>query len=145
MVGLSVILENFKEISANKFPQVIIKATVIKPPSNPCSPSAAAPSPLSKFSWTNNTSNTCGFLDYCFLCKQKLSPSKDLYMYKHSAAWSVGAGRSSWMKKRVVRNGGSTKEYNCSLAAMKGPQKVCHTKLPSSSRTGKGARVHWLT
>ncbi|KAJ8573886.1 hypothetical protein K7X08_010397 [Anisodus acutangulus] len=24
----------------------------------------------------------CGFLDSCFLCKQKLLPGKDIYMYK---------------------------------------------------------------
>ncbi|XP_075504587.1 FCS-Like Zinc finger 17-like [Primulina tabacum] len=147
MVGLSVILENFKEISTKKSPQVIVKGSAIKPPSNPSSPSIL--SPLSGFSpWTKNTS-TSGFLEYCFLCKQKLSPSKDLYMYKGDRAFCSVECRCRQIfmdEEESDEKAGGTKEYNCSLAAMKGPLQVPHqTSSPSSSRSGKRARIHWFT
>ncbi|MBA0858309.1 hypothetical protein Goshw_024128 [Gossypium schwendimanii] len=66
MVGLSVVLEN-QWINDNdmiineKSPQVINKATMF------CS-SSSSPLPA--------------FLGQCFLCKRRLLPGKDIYMYK---------------------------------------------------------------
>ncbi|XP_075516565.1 FCS-Like Zinc finger 15-like [Primulina tabacum] len=67
MVGLSVILESYKDISSKKSPQVISKGTVMIRPFF--------------------GSSTCWFLDHCFLCKQKLLPAKDIYMYKGDRAF----------------------------------------------------------
>ncbi|XP_073133794.1 FCS-Like Zinc finger 1-like [Henckelia pumila] len=126
MVGLSVILENFKE---KKCPQLIIKGlTLIKPPST-----------LSGFSWTKNPS---GFLDYCFLCKQKLSPSKDLYMYKGDMAFCSVECRCRQIfmdedQETQDKIGGATKDYNCSLAAIKASS--------SSSSSSPSAKIHWFT
>ncbi|KAL3508116.1 hypothetical protein ACH5RR_033498 [Cinchona calisaya] len=82
MVGLSVVLEEYKDmiISGKKsvlhqhhHQHVIRKSsTMIKP-----SPPPPPPSPFS----------SRGFLDYCFLCKQKLLPGKDIFMYKGDMAF----------------------------------------------------------
>jgi len=73
MVGLSVVLEVQKGCISKKTPQVINKTTILstttthkKPPLSP------SPSPF----------QTPTFLDQCFLCGKRLSPGKDIYMYK---------------------------------------------------------------
>ncbi|KAI5650822.1 hypothetical protein M9H77_36827 [Catharanthus roseus] len=95
MVGLSVVLEGQKELP-KKSPQVIRKATInmIKSPS-PVSSSSSSSSSSSNnnnnnpFSRRNyfSTDFKGGFLDFCFLCKQKLLPGKDIYMYKGDRAF----------------------------------------------------------
>ncbi|XP_047339443.1 FCS-Like Zinc finger 15-like [Impatiens glandulifera] len=66
MVGLSIVLEspNQKGIMRRN-PQVINKSSIIK-------------SPITAGS---------GFLDNCSLCRRKLLPSKDIYMYKGDRAF----------------------------------------------------------
>ncbi|EPS63644.1 hypothetical protein M569_11141, partial [Genlisea aurea] len=64
MVGLSVILESCRDRSP---PQVIRKGSAMKAP------------PLSNFPAA--TTSYCGFLERCFLCRKKLLPGKDIYMY----------------------------------------------------------------
>nr|XP_027117471.1 uncharacterized protein LOC113734901 isoform X1 [Coffea arabica]XP_027120265.1 uncharacterized protein LOC113737201 isoform X1 [Coffea arabica] len=123
MVGLSVVLEaeGYEDISSKRSAhhQVISKASmIIKPsPSSPTPPTS--PSPFTKRNSSFNLScGTSGFLDYCFLCRQKLLPGKDIYMYKNLHSWwvfmyaevtglfaarSAGADRYSWMKKKLLR------------------------------------------
>lgn len=103
MVGLSVVLEGHRDISTAKkiaHHQVINKASMIKssPPSSPTPPPpASSPAPFTRiknpfgFSSHHSSSSSSssrgavgksGFLEYCYLCKQKLLPGKDIYMYK---------------------------------------------------------------
>ncbi|XAR48691.1 hypothetical protein NMG60_11031589 [Bertholletia excelsa] len=68
MAGLRLVLESLE-------PQVIYKSTIIirslsSPSSPPLSAAAAA-----------------GFLDRCSLCRRKLLPGKDIYMYKGDEAF----------------------------------------------------------
>ncbi|KAE8683501.1 MATE efflux family protein 5-like [Hibiscus syriacus] len=65
MVGLSVVLENqnSSNIISKKSPQLISKTTMFSSSPSSCS---SLPS----------------FLERCFLCKKKLLPGKDIYMYK---------------------------------------------------------------
>ncbi|GMJ14095.1 hypothetical protein like AT5G49120 [Hibiscus trionum] len=67
MVGLSVVLENQSSgITREKFtPQVINKTTMFI---NTKASQLSYPAPA--------------FLQHCFLCRQKLLPGKDIYMYK---------------------------------------------------------------
>nr|XP_004229254.1 uncharacterized protein LOC101258100 [Solanum lycopersicum] len=74
MVGLSVVLEgcnnkDINTINASSTWQILNKASMVlmKPTSPFSTPKSPEPS---------------GFLDSCFLCKQKLLPGKDIYMYK---------------------------------------------------------------
>ncbi|KAI3459259.1 hypothetical protein Pfo_015922 [Paulownia fortunei] len=143
MVGLSVILENYKDLSAKKTPQVISKGSMIKPPSSsPSSPSSATPlSPLGfsrrKTKTLTDLGSSSGFLDHCSLCKQKLLPGKDIYMYKGDRAFcSVECRcRQIFMDEEEST---TSREYNCSLAARKQPHQA--TSTPSSSRSGRGPR-----
>ncbi|KAL8047616.1 hypothetical protein ABFX02_07G012100 [Erythranthe guttata] len=142
MVGLSVILENNKDLSGDeqrRSPQVISKGSMIKPPSNPPSPTAAPPSPAG-FSRRRNapsyfSSSACGFLEYCFLCTQKLLPGKDIYMYKGDKAFCSEDCRCRQIfmdeEEMSAAKRGCTLEYNRSLAAT--------SSSSSSSRSRKGA------
>ncbi|CAN6548242.1 hypothetical protein ACFX13_022220 [Malus domestica] len=98
MVGLSIVLEEGQKGSgvSKKIPQVINKATMVvinKPFSSSSSSSSLLPSPSSpsqithkSFNFSSHSSSPSfgqpSFLDQCFLCKQKLLPGKDIYMYK---------------------------------------------------------------
>lgn len=86
MVGLSVVLEGYhntmnnnnKDIStitSGSNWQILNKASMFI---KPTSPSTIPSSPFSQ----RNPPAPSGFLDLCFLCKQKLLPDKDIYMYK---------------------------------------------------------------
>ncbi|XP_047982955.1 FCS-Like Zinc finger 15-like [Salvia hispanica] len=101
MVGLSVILETYRDRS----PQILSKAAmnmIIKP-------------------------NSSGFLDNCFLCRRKLLPGNDTFMYKGDRAFcSVECRcRQIFMDEE---ESACTLEYTCSAAA-------------TSSRSGKGGRA----
>ncbi|GMI70294.1 hypothetical protein HRI_000698700 [Hibiscus trionum] len=66
MVGLSIVLENQNSgnIIGKKSSQLISKTTMFSS------------------SQLNHPSSLPSFLEHCFLCKQKLLPGKDIYMYK---------------------------------------------------------------
>ncbi|XP_059280703.1 FCS-Like Zinc finger 15 [Lycium ferocissimum] len=89
MVGLSVVLEGYSNrdnISTQKSTniaastttgsswQIVNKASMVMKPTSPTTPS----SPFSRRKYPV----AVGFLDSCFLCKKKLLPGKDIYMYK---------------------------------------------------------------
>ncbi|WVZ21401.1 hypothetical protein V8G54_008723 [Vigna mungo] len=75
MLGLSVVLEAQKgSASSKKTPQVISKTTVLSS-MNKHSPSAVNASQQSPFQEPT-------FLHQCFLCRKRLLPGKDIYMYK---------------------------------------------------------------
>ncbi|XP_065859491.1 FCS-Like Zinc finger 15 [Euphorbia lathyris] len=110
MVGLSIVLEarNCSSFEKEKTPQVINKATLMmitKPPSSPTS-----------FPSSPTTFRLPTFLEHCFLCRHKLSPGKDIYMYKGDRAFcSVECRcRQIFMDEEEI-----LMKDNCSLAAIK--------------------------
>ncbi|XP_048440417.1 FCS-Like Zinc finger 15-like [Pyrus x bretschneideri] len=92
MVGLSIVLEEGQKGSGvnKKIPQVINKATMVvinKPFSSSSSSSSPSQITHKSFNFSSHSSSPSffgqpSFLDQCFLCKQKLLPGKDIYMYK---------------------------------------------------------------
>lgn len=93
MVGLSVVLEGQRSgsssVHSKKSPQVINKATMsmvingAAPPSpTPTSSSSSSSSFCRRNSLPFSVFPAPAFLDQCFLCKNKLLPGKDIYMYK---------------------------------------------------------------
>ncbi|XP_011071436.1 uncharacterized protein LOC105156884 [Sesamum indicum] len=142
MVGLSVILENYRDQSAKKAPQLVMSSSskgsiMIKLP-------AVAPSSPGFVRRKSLCSSSAAFLDHCFLCKQKLLPAKDIYMYKGDRAFCSVECRCRQMfmdeeetNTTTAKSGCTTREYNCSLAAMKPPPQL-PTTTTTSSRSGKG-------
>lgn len=129
MVGLSVILESYRDLSEKRGPQILSKGAMMKP----SSPTTASSIP--------NFSCALGFLDNCFLCKQRLLPGKDIYMYNGDKAFcSVECRyRQIFMdEEESSEKSGCTIEYTCSLAATSSPSP---SSSSSSSRSGKGART----
>ncbi|XP_068327977.1 FCS-Like Zinc finger 15-like [Pyrus communis] len=91
MVGLSIVLEEGQKGSGvnKKIPQVINKATMVVINKPFSSSSSSSPSQIThkSFNFSSHSSSPSffgqpSFLDQCFLCKQKLLPGKDIYMYK---------------------------------------------------------------
>ncbi|XP_057772362.1 FCS-Like Zinc finger 15 [Salvia miltiorrhiza] len=124
MVGLSVILENYRDLSEKRSPQILSKGAMIKP----SSPSLSNYSPAS------------GFLENCFLCRHKLLPGKDIFMYKGDRAFCSVECRCKQIfmdEEESCENSGCTLDYTCSAAATSSPS----SSSPSSSRSGKGARA----
>ncbi|KAK6913751.1 Zf-FLZ domain [Dillenia turbinata] len=121
----SIILEGQKSISngSEKTTQVINKATMIKT-SPPISPSSKNSSHLLP---------PITFLDQCFLCKQRLLPGKDIYMYKGDRAFCSVECRCRQIfmdeEESVKRDQG-----NCSLAAIKVKTSSSSSSSSSSSR-----------
>lgn len=81
MVGLSVVLENQKSgntnIFRNKTPQLISKTTMLISSSK----GSTCRSESTQLNYPPQVP-VPAFLEQCFLCKQKLLPGKDIYMYK---------------------------------------------------------------
>ncbi|KAF9622207.1 hypothetical protein IFM89_030065 [Coptis chinensis] len=80
MVGLSDLLEARQNF--NKSPQVINKITMIKP--HLCSSSFTSPS---SSCYCSSPLPAISFLDECFLCKQRLFPGNDIFMYNGDRAF----------------------------------------------------------
>ncbi|KAK4433909.1 FCS-Like Zinc finger 15 [Sesamum alatum] len=152
VVGLSVILENYRDLSAKK-PVMISKgrSIMIKSPPSPSSPGFAT----RKSSMCSSAATAEGFLDHCFLCKHKLLPAKDIYMYKGDRAFCSVECRCRQMfmdeeeaNTTTAKTGCTTREYNCSLAAMKPPATAATattTTTTTSSRSDKGPRNSFST
>ncbi|KAJ8636370.1 hypothetical protein MRB53_010637 [Persea americana] len=103
MVGLTILLEGQRDLDKN--PQIINKITVLRPYS---------PSSSSSFSTTSFPSTT--FLDSCFLCKKRLSPHRDIYMYRGDRAFCSVECRCRQIFMDEENQDSSFKE-NCSVAA----------------------------
>ncbi|CBI22980.3 hypothetical protein AAG906_027818 [Vitis piasezkii] len=136
MVGLSIVLEAQKGIN-KKTPQVINKITMMTKPTPFPSPPARwnSHSPLLPAATT--------FLDECFLCKQKLLPGKDIYMYKGDRAFCSVECRC---RQIFMDEEETVRRDNCSLAAMKptSASSCPSSSSPSSStssRLRKGTRT----
>ncbi|GLT32516.1 hypothetical protein SLA2020_071790 [Shorea laevis] len=129
MVGLSVVLENQKNgsiISTRKPTQIINKTTMLDSPS------------VCRNSSVKNFPVPVAFLDYCFLCRQKLLPGKDIYMYKGDRAFCSVECRC---RQIFMDEEESIKKENCSLAAIKPPQTTVESASPStSSSSSSGSR-----
>ncbi|XP_051128091.1 FCS-Like Zinc finger 15-like [Andrographis paniculata] len=129
MVGLSVILETCNDQTDKRSPQIIRKGSMIKPPS-PIPPSSI----FSGFSRSRTPLN----LSTCFLCKQKLLPEKDIYMYKGDKAFCSEDCRCRQIfmdeEEATSSTSGCTLEYNCSIASANA------SPPPSTSRACKGSR-----
>ncbi|KAA8548949.1 hypothetical protein F0562_000633 [Nyssa sinensis] len=136
MVGLSIVLEAQKGIS-QKTPQVINKVTMIKISASP-PPPPPSPPPSSRWKSAPALPET-GFLDQCFLCKQKLLPGKDIYMYKGDRAFCSVECRC---RQIFMDEEEAVKRGNCSLDAMKPPQRTSSPSSSSSSpsRSRRAAR-----
>eukprot|EP00268_Persea_americana_P012808 TRINITY_DN15490_c0_g1_i1.p1 TRINITY_DN15490_c0_g1~~TRINITY_DN15490_c0_g1_i1.p1 ORF type:complete len:119 (+),score=22.71 TRINITY_DN15490_c0_g1_i1:184-540(+) len=99
MVGLSVVLEAQKTLNKRN-PQIISKITMLRL----SSPTSTAPStPLPAIT----------FLDACFLCKKRLSPGRDIYMYRGDRAFCTVECRC----KQIFMDEESVMKDNCSVAA----------------------------
>ncbi|KAJ1407667.1 Zf-FLZ domain [Sesbania bispinosa] len=114
MVGLSVVLEAQKggDGISKKTPQVINKTMMLN---KHYSPSAV----------TFNSSHHSPpfqeptFLDLCFLCRKRLLPEKDIYMYK--------------CKQIFMDEEETIQKENCSLAAMR-PTSSASSSASSATR-----------
>ncbi|KAL2464067.1 hypothetical protein Fot_52023 [Forsythia ovata] len=138
MVGLSVILETQENIP-KKTSQVISKGKMIKPPNS--SPTPSSPCGFSRRITLSNS----GFLDHCFLCKQKLLPGKDIYMYKGDRGFCSVECRCRQIFMDEEETGKKSRRDNCSFAAMKPRVSTSSSSSSSSSsstsnRSGKGPR-----
>ncbi|KAG4956666.1 hypothetical protein GLYMA_15G150200v4 [Glycine max] len=92
MVGLSVVLEAQKGSVSKKTPQVINKTTMLSScssSSNNKHSSSSAAAAVSSVSLSQHSpfQEAAKFLDQCFLCRKRLLPGKDIYMYKGDRAF----------------------------------------------------------
>ncbi|KAL8100381.1 hypothetical protein AgCh_032584 [Apium graveolens] len=134
MVGLSILLESdhVTPPPTTKTTKVINKVITINnkptPPASPCSRS-------SSFCRTS-------FLDQCFLCKRRLLPCRDIFMYQGDRAFcseecrctQIFMDEQTEMNKKTTTKTASPKNSNrrekCSLAAMRSSASA--TSSPSS-------------
>ncbi|XP_021806186.1 uncharacterized protein LOC110750206 [Prunus avium] len=147
MVGLSIVLEGQKRSGGvgKNIPQVINKTTMVvinKPSSSSsCLPSPSNPSKSHKnllFSpQTPFLAPT--FLDQCFLCRQKLLPGKDIYMYKGDRGFCSVECR--YRQIFMDEEESLRQEKQCSMAAMK-PTSASSSSSSSSAASNqrKGTR-----
>lgn len=125
MAGLSVVLEVQKDIN-KKPPQVVNKFTMTKPSFSP------PPPPPLFWRWDSPATS---FLDFCLLCKQKILPGKDIYMYKGDMAFCSADCRC----KRIFVDEEESMRENSSLSATKPTSSSC-----SSSRHQRIRTRHWV-
>nr|XP_009618978.1 FCS-Like Zinc finger 15 [Nicotiana tomentosiformis] len=136
MVGLSVVLEGYRDISCTAAGttitastwQIVNKASMVMKPTSPTTPS----SPF----FRRKSTAACGFLDYCFLCKQKLLPGKDIYMYKGEWAFCSVECRCKQIFKDEEESFSTKKRDNMKSQA----SKSCTCTSSSSSSTTSSSR-----
>ncbi|CAF1715879.1 hypothetical protein HID58_084395 [Brassica napus] len=108
MVGLSIILEstnnnnNNNTLSTPKPHQVVNKSAVM----------------VSSDLRRGNCYLSSGFLEHCFLCRKKLLPAKDIYMYKGDRAFCSVECRSKQMTMDEEVEEESLTRENCSFTAV---------------------------
>ncbi|KAM7463096.1 hypothetical protein LguiA_031217 [Lonicera macranthoides] len=150
MVGLSVILEEdqSREGSSSvgkKASQVINKVTInIKSPKS--SSSSSSSSTTTTCSSTSSCSSshptpttTTSFLDYCFLCRQKLLLGNDIYMYQGDRGFCSVECRS---RQIYMDEEEKVKRSICSLAAMRTRSISSSTTSNSHNRQGSRSRAN---
>ncbi|CAN7101762.1 unnamed protein product [Brassica rapa subsp. narinosa] len=126
MVGLSIVLESSNNNTLSngfvspKPHQVVNKSTVVV---------TAIASDLRRGSSYPDS----GFLKHCFLCKRKLLPAKDIYMYKSDRGFCSVECRS---KQMVMDEEESFRRENCSFMA------VNKTKSDSPAPASSGGGLH---
>ncbi|CAN4106248.1 unnamed protein product [Withania somnifera] len=131
MVGLSVVLEgcnnkNISTITGGSSWQILNKASMVVKPTSP----TTASSPLTR----RKSPAACGFLDSCFLCKQKLLPDKDIYMYKGEWAFCSVECRCKQIFKDEEESIKSKKMDNMkSQPSISSSNKTCTSSSSSSS------------
>ncbi|CAA7053697.1 unnamed protein product [Microthlaspi erraticum] len=106
MVGLSIVLETSNNtlrdgVTSPKPHQVVNKSSVMVTASDLCRE-------------TNYPDS--GFLERCFLCRRKLLPAKDIYMYKGDRAFCSVECRS---KQMIMDEEESLRRENCSFTSVK--------------------------
>ncbi|CAH2044670.1 unnamed protein product [Thlaspi arvense] len=111
MVGLSIVLESSNNALSDGFispkpHQVVNKSAVM------VTAIASAASDLRRGSCYPDS----GFLEHCFLCRRKLLPAKDIYMYKGDRAFCSVECRS---KQMVMDEEESLRRENFSFMAVK--------------------------
>ncbi|XVF38744.1 hypothetical protein REPUB_Repub20aG0128000 [Reevesia pubescens] len=136
MVGLSVVLENQKScnnsnIISKKNPQVLSKTSMLINSKTKLISSSSSSATNSQLNYPTVPS----FLEQCFLCKQKLLPGKDIYMYKGDRAFCSVECRC---KQIFMDEEETLKKENCSLAAMK-PSSTSSSSSASSSVSSSSA------
>lgn len=141
MVGLSIVLEGQKGSNTTrvyKTPQVINKTLLLAPAPPSSFPSSTR---FKSSSSTHLLATTSSFLDQCFLCKRKLLPAQDIYMYKGDRAFCSVECRQIIMDEEetspVTTTSMIKRDKSCSMAAMRPRPTV---SSPSSSRNRKGTR-----
>ncbi|CAA2997251.1 Hypothetical predicted protein [Olea europaea subsp. europaea] len=134
MVGLSVLLES-QENTSKKASQVISKGKMIKPLNS--SPTTPSPCGFSR----RNTLPNSGFLDHCFLCKQKLLPGKDIYMYKGDRAFCSVECRCRQIFMDEEETVKKSRRDNCSMAAIKPRVPSSASSSSSSSTTNRSGKA----
>ncbi|KAJ4877750.1 hypothetical protein Rs2_42768 [Raphanus sativus] len=113
MVGLSIILESTNNnntltdgYSTPKPHQVVNKSAVMV--------TTAVSSDLRR----ENCCLSYGFLEHCFLCRKKLLPAKDIYMYKGDRAFCSVECRSKQMIMDEEEEEENLRRENCSFTAV---------------------------
>ncbi|ESQ32379.1 hypothetical protein EUTSA_v10005101mg [Eutrema salsugineum] len=111
MVGLSIVLESTNNTFSDRLispkpHQVVNKSAVM------ITAIASAASDLRRGSCYPDS----GFLEHCFLCRRKLLPAKDIYMYKGDKAFCSEECRS---KQMIMEEEESLRRENCSFMAVK--------------------------
>ncbi|KAK4256608.1 hypothetical protein QN277_006311 [Acacia crassicarpa] len=115
MAGLSIVLESQKSVVPGKTPQVISKTnmSILNNNKKPSSSNSR-----------RSASQTATFLDQCFLCRKRLSPGNDIYMYRGDKAFCSEDCRC---KQIFMDEEESIQRENCSLAAMRPPSAASQT------------------
>ncbi|GMH18779.1 hypothetical protein Nepgr_020620 [Nepenthes gracilis] len=140
MVGLSIVLEPQKVgnsgACSNKKTQVINKTAMIKPSPPSCRP---LPPPTDGRDFQPSAFPAASFLDACFLCRTKLLPCKDIYMYKGDRAFCSEECRCRQIfmdeEESLMTRGSSSERRPKSLwASIKKPKPATTTASSSSSR-----------
>ncbi|XP_058727932.1 FCS-Like Zinc finger 15-like [Vicia villosa] len=128
MVGLSVVLESQKSgttISKNnkKTPQVINKTMMLN--------NIIKQHPFHHESHFQEQQHTT-FLELCFLCRTRLLPGKDIYMYKGDRAFCSVECRCKQIFMDEEESNNNIQNENCYYAAIS-------SSLSSTSSSSKGS------
>ncbi|MED6108039.1 hypothetical protein PIB30_019816 [Stylosanthes scabra] len=137
MVGLSVVLESHKGSG------VINKTTMMMLSNTSKFPSPSSSVSLNNINNNDNNNNNNShstiflnptFLELCFLCRKKLLPGKDIYMYKGDKAFCSVECRS---KQIFMDEEEAIQRENCSMAAISSSSS---SSSSSQAHNKKGAR-----